>query len=74
MTLAECPKCHKPVQPHRACRSCGFYQGREVVDTSKKVARVLKKTQARRAPAAAEAHAGHDHDHDHDHKEEKPKE
>ncbi|MDD2213217.1 50S ribosomal protein L32 [Oscillospiraceae bacterium HV4-5-C5C] len=30
-TLTECPKCHQLMQPHRACKACGFYQGREVV-------------------------------------------
>lgn len=31
-----CPKCNKPCLPHRACASCGYYKGREVVDTLKK--------------------------------------
>jgi large subunit ribosomal protein L32 len=29
----ECPNCHEMKQPHRACPKCGFYKGREVVDT-----------------------------------------
>ena len=26
-----CAQCGEPVQPHRVCQNCGFYQGREVV-------------------------------------------
>jgi large subunit ribosomal protein L32 len=26
-----CPKCKEPVLPHRVCKSCGTYKGREVV-------------------------------------------
>ena len=26
-----CPKCGEPVLPHRACKACGTYNGREVV-------------------------------------------
>jgi large subunit ribosomal protein L32 len=31
--LNECPQCHKPKMPHRVCPSCGYYNGREVVET-----------------------------------------
>ncbi len=31
--FTECPNCHEMKQPHRACAQCGFYKGREVVDT-----------------------------------------
>jgi large subunit ribosomal protein L32 len=31
--LAVCPQCHAPKEPHRACRNCGTYRGREVVKT-----------------------------------------
>ncbi len=26
-----CPKCGEPVQPHRACKACGTYNGRQVL-------------------------------------------
>jgi large subunit ribosomal protein L32 len=26
-----CPNCHEPKLPHRVCRNCGHYKGREVV-------------------------------------------
>jgi large subunit ribosomal protein L32 len=29
--LNKCPKCGKAVLPHRACKFCGFYNGREVL-------------------------------------------
>jgi large subunit ribosomal protein L32 len=32
-----CPKCGKEKLPHMACAKCGFYKGREVVNTLKKV-------------------------------------
>ncbi len=32
-TLTECPQCHQPKAPHRVCPSCGYYKGREVVET-----------------------------------------
>lgn len=29
--LMECPQCHEPKLPHRVCRECGYYDGKEVV-------------------------------------------
>ncbi len=29
-----CPKCSEPKLPHRVCKSCGTYNGREVIETS----------------------------------------
>ena len=29
--ITECPQCHEPRLPHRACPSCGYYKGREVI-------------------------------------------
>lgn len=29
--VGECPNCHEPKLPHRACPSCGYYKGRAVV-------------------------------------------
>jgi large subunit ribosomal protein L32 len=31
--LSTCPQCKAPKLPHRACRSCGTYDGREVIAT-----------------------------------------
>ena len=33
-TFSECPQCHQMKMPHQACPECGYYKGREVVDTS----------------------------------------
>lgn len=30
--LVECPQCHSPKLPHRVCRECGHYKGKEVVN------------------------------------------
>ncbi|MGO9481199.1 MAG: 50S ribosomal protein L32 [Candidatus Kryptoniota bacterium] len=27
-TISECPHCHEPKLPHRACPNCGYYSGR----------------------------------------------
>ncbi|RMF92427.1 MAG: 50S ribosomal protein L32 [Candidatus Schekmanbacteria bacterium] len=26
-----CPQCQEPKLPHRVCRNCGYYKGKEVV-------------------------------------------
>mgnify|MGYP006310773425 CR=1 FL=1 len=28
---ADCPQCGAPALPHRACRSCGYYNGRQIL-------------------------------------------
>ncbi len=30
-TLVSCPKCAQMHLPHRACKNCGTYNGREVI-------------------------------------------
>ena len=30
--LALCPKCGKPVLPHKVCQNCGYYNGREMIN------------------------------------------
>lgn len=29
--LSECPQCHSLRMPHRVCKTCGYYDGRAVV-------------------------------------------
>jgi large subunit ribosomal protein L32 len=49
-TLGTCANCGKAVRPHTACRSCGSYRGRTVVDivgnTLKKQERKKKRAQS----------------------------
>ena len=28
-----CPQCSAATVPHRVCKSCGYYRGREVIET-----------------------------------------
>ncbi len=34
----ECPHCHEPVEPHRVCKNCGYYDGKEVIVKKEKEA------------------------------------
>lgn len=34
--LVECPQCHELKAAHRVCPKCGYYDGKQVVDTSVK--------------------------------------
>jgi large subunit ribosomal protein L32 len=34
--LVECPQCHAMKLSHRVCGTCGYYNGRHVMDTEKK--------------------------------------
>ena len=31
--LVECPQCLELKMPHRVCRECGYYNGKEVIKT-----------------------------------------
>ncbi|MEX2608055.1 MAG: 50S ribosomal protein L32 [Kiritimatiellia bacterium] len=33
-TVATCSECGEPAQPHRVCRACGQYAGRQVLSLS----------------------------------------
>lgn len=46
-TFNACPKCKKPLRPHRACAFCGTYRGRTVLNVDKRTARADKKTKAK---------------------------
>ncbi len=34
--LSECPQCHELKASHQVCPKCGYYDGKQVVDTAKK--------------------------------------
>lgn len=36
-TVCTCKNCGEPVAPHRACKKCGSYKGKEVIKTKEEV-------------------------------------
>lgn len=52
--LVLCPKCAKPVLPHRACKNCGFYKGEEVIDVLKKLTKKERKQKEKEMAAKEE--------------------
>jgi large subunit ribosomal protein L32 len=30
-SLVDCPKCHTKKMPHKVCKTCGFYDGKEII-------------------------------------------
>jgi len=34
-TLVECPNCHELKATHQVCKSCGYYDGKQVVNLEK---------------------------------------
>ncbi|HEV2359044.1 MAG TPA: 50S ribosomal protein L32 [bacterium] len=36
VTLVDCPQCHARMVPHRACPTCGYYGGRQVIQIKTK--------------------------------------
>ena len=49
--LNTCPKCGKPVMPHRACGKCGVYNGREVIAIKTKAKTLRQKEKERKVKA-----------------------
>ena len=35
-TTTTCPKCGETVKPHRVCKACGTYKGKEVISKDAK--------------------------------------
>ncbi len=29
--LVDCPQCHALKMPHKVCKSCGYYNGKEII-------------------------------------------
>ena len=34
--LVRCPHCHSLKLPHRVCRNCGYYKGKEIIKIKEK--------------------------------------
>ena len=34
LEVGKCTKCGAPAMPHRACKKCGSYKGKQVLDVS----------------------------------------
>jgi large subunit ribosomal protein L32 len=32
-SLSTCPNCHEPKLPHRVCSHCGYYKGKQAINT-----------------------------------------
>ncbi len=35
-TLVSCPQCHALKMPHKVCKDCGYYKGKEVMEVESK--------------------------------------
>jgi large subunit ribosomal protein L32 len=31
--ISVCPQCHQPKLPHHVCAECGYYNGKEIIET-----------------------------------------
>ena len=55
--ITTCKKCGKPLRPHSACPSCGYYKGEEVVN-------VLAKLDRKERKAKEKEMKTHEHEHE----------
>lgn len=37
LNLVACPRCGTAILPHRICRNCGYYKGKQVIDVMAKL-------------------------------------
>lgn len=35
-SLVDCPQCHTKKMPHKVCKTCGYYNGKEIVKMEEK--------------------------------------
>jgi len=49
-SLTVCSKCGKPVLPHTLCKSCGFYNKKEVIDVLAKLTKKERKAKGMKNP------------------------
>jgi large subunit ribosomal protein L32 len=43
VNLSKCPKCGEAVMSHQACKTCGYYGDKKVIDVETKLDKKLKK-------------------------------
>jgi len=51
--LSKCGNCGALHRRHTACAACGQYRGKSVVDTAARMAKKMKRVEARKAAVAA---------------------
>lgn len=51
IALSACEKCKATILPHHACKSCGFYKGRNITGGEKQVEKTLDKATKAKKPA-----------------------
>ena len=49
--VSKCAKCQAPSLPHRVCKVCGVYAGRQVIGGMEEVKKTLKKVASKKAEA-----------------------
>jgi len=60
--LTKCLKCGQPILPHQACKNCGTYKDREVLDVMKKLTKREQKKRAKELKTQEEK-AQEEHEH-----------
>jgi len=44
VVLSLCQKCKKPILPHTACKNCGYYKGKEVINVLAELSKKERKS------------------------------
>jgi large subunit ribosomal protein L32 len=55
-SIAKCPKCGTPCYPHRVCKNCGFYKGKEFINV---LAKLSKREQKKKKKELEHSHDEH---------------
>ena len=42
VNLIDCPKCKQKTLNHHACKNCGYYKGKKILDLNKEVDKITK--------------------------------
>ncbi len=45
--ILSCPKCGEPTLPHKVCKNCGSYRGKEIIDVLAKLTKKEKKNKGK---------------------------